>query len=183
MKKYQVIYADPPWFYRNRHISGAAENHYPTMHIDELKALPVGQLADDNCALFLWITCPLLQEAWDIMESWGFTYKTVAFTWVKVTAAGDRLHMGMGWWTRSNIEMCLLATKGHPKRENSRVHQVIISGLEAHSKKPDEARRRIEVLMGDVPRVELFARQRSPGWDVWGYEVISSFHMEDYHGN
>lgn len=183
MKKYQIIYADPPWHYRYRLGNGIAENHYPTMSIEELKVLPINELADKDCALFLWITCPMLNEAWEIIEAWGFTYKTVAFAWVKVNAAGDRLHMGMGWWTRANVELCLLATKGHPKRQSNRVHQVIISGMEAHSKKPDEARRRIEVLMGDLPRVELFARQYPPGWDVWGNEVYSSFDMEDYHGN
>lgn len=183
MKKYQIIYADPPWHYRYRLGSGIAENHYPTMSIEELKALPIKELADKDCALFLWITCPMLNEAWEVIEAWGFTYKTVAFTWVKVNAAGDRLHMGMGWWTRANVELCLLATRGHPKRKCNRVHQVIIAGREAHSKKPDEARRRIEFLMGDLPRVELFARQYPPGWDVWGNEVYSSFNMEDYHGN
>ena len=122
MKKYQIIYADPPWHYRYRFGSGIAENHYPTMSIDELKALPVKELADKDCALFLWITCPMLNKAWEVIEAWGFTYKTVAFTWVKVNAAGDRLHMGMGWWTRANVELCLLATKGHPKRQSNRVH-------------------------------------------------------------
>lgn len=183
MRKYQIIYADPPWHYRQRFGSGIAEDHYPTMTIDELKALPVRRLADKDCALFLWITCPMLSEAWEVIETWGFTYKTVAFVWVKVNNAGDRLHMGMGWWTRSNVELCLLATRGHPKRQNNRVYQVIISNREAHSKKPDEVRRRIESLMGELPRVELFARQYPPGWDVWGNEVICSFKMEDYNGN
>lgn len=117
------------------------------------------------------------------MEAWGFQYKTAAFVWLKVNRRADSLFYGLGWWTRSNAEICLLATKGSPKRQANDVHQVIISRIEAHSKKPDIARRRIEALMGDVPRVELFARQEAPGWDVWGHEVYNSFDMEDYHGN
>lgn len=183
MNRYQVIYADPPYRYQRNNVQGAAENHYPTMSVEELKALPVKALADKDCALFLWITFPLLQEAWGIMEAWGFQYKTAAFVWLKVNRRADSLFYGLGWWTRSNAEICLLATKGSPKRQANDVHQVIISRIEAHSKKPDIARRRIEALMGDVPRVELFARQEAPGWDVWGHEVYNSFDMEDYHGN
>ena len=183
MNQYQVIYADPPYRYQRKNVQGAAENHYPTMSIEELKALPVKALADKDCALFLWITFPMLQEAWSLMEAWGFQYKTAAFVWLKVNRRTDSLFYGLGWWTRSNAELCLLATKGNPRRQANDVHQVIISRIEAHSKKPDAARRRIEALMGDDPRVGLFARQAAPGWDVWGHEVYNSFDMEDYHGN
>ena len=183
MKTYQVIYADPPWRYQYRCGSGVAENHYPTMTVNEIKALPVKELVDKNCVLFLWITFPMLQEAWGVMDAWGFRFKTVAFVWVKVNRKEDSLFTGLGWWTRANAEICLLATKGHPRRQSNTVHQVILSRIEEHSKKPDIARRRIEALMGDVPRVELFARQAAPGWDVWGHEVRNSFDMEEYDGN
>lgn len=153
---------------------GVAERHYPTMALEDIKALPVAQLADKDCALFLWATFPLLPEALEVIQAWGFQFKTVAFTWIKLAPKSDKIHWGMGYWTRSNAEICLLATKGQPRRISKNVHQVIISHVEEHSKKPDEARRRIEALMGDVPRVELFARQATPGWDVWGNEVNDS---------
>lgn len=148
------------------------------MQIEEIKTLPVGTLAAPNCALFLWITFPMLQEGWSVMEAWGFTFKTVAFVWIKQNRKSDSLFTGMGYWTRANAELCLLATRGHPKRQAKDVHQVILSHVKEHSKKPDEARRRIERLMGDVPRIELFARQVTPGWDVWGNEVPSDIVLQ-----
>lgn len=177
---YSVIYADPPWRYRNSAGQGVAENHYNTMSIDEIKALPVGELAAKDCVLFLWITCPMLNEVWPVLDAWGFQYKTVAFVWVKVNRKDYSLFTGLGWWTRSNAELCLLATRGHPRRVDSTVHQVVLSRIERHSKKPEEVRRRIEQLMGDVPRVELFARQRAPGWDVWGDHVASTIDLEGW---
>lgn len=171
--KYQVIYADPPWRYQRKRGTGVAENHYPTMSMEELCALPVQNLADRDCALFLWVTLPMLREVWSVIESWGFQFKTVAFVWIKQNRKSSSLFWGMGFWTRSNAELCLLAVRGHPKRYSAGVHQVIMSHIEAHSKKPEEARRRIEQLMGDVPRIELFARRKSPGWAVWGNELES----------
>lgn len=143
------------------------------MSIEEIKALPVGELADKNCALFMWLTFPCLYEALDVLKAWGFEYKTVAFVWVKQNRKSNGLFWGMGYWTRANAELCILATRGHPKRISPRVHQIIISHVEQHSKKPDEARDRIISLMGDLPRIELFARQATKGWDVWGNEVNS----------
>ena len=137
-------------------------------------ALPVAELADKDCVLFLWATYPMLREALDTIRAWGFTFKTVAFTWIKLSPKADSIYWGMGYWTRSNAEICLLATTGQPRRQAKNVHQVIISHVEEHSKKPEEARRRIVALMGDVPRVELFARQAVPGWDVWGNQVQSN---------
>lgn len=178
MKKYGVIYADPPWRYSAWRGQGAAEKHYPTMVLEDIMALPVGELADRDCALFLWATLPMLKEALQVIESWGFRYKTTAFVWIKLNRKGSGIFWGMGYWTRANAELCLLATKGQPKRRAKNVHQVIISHVEEHSKKPEEARRRIEALMGDVPKIELFARRTSPGWDVWGNEVVSDIVME-----
>ena len=177
MKKYQIIYADPPWNYKvysKKGLGRGAESHYPTMSIEDICALPVGNLADKDCALFLWVTIPCLLEGLSVLKAWGFTYKTVGFVWVKQNRKADSLFWGMGYWTRSNVELCILATKGHPKRVNAAVHQVIVSHIEEHSKKPQEARERIVSLMGDLPRIELFARQSTPGWDVWGNEVDSS---------
>ncbi len=145
---------------------------------EDIEALPVGELAAKDCALFLWVTFPKLYEAWNVMKAWGFKYKTVAFVWLKTNPKANTLFFGPGYWTRANAEICLLATKGHPKRISKSVHQVIISKREEHSKKPEEARRRIEALMGDIPRVELFARRPAPGWDVWGNEVESTVSLE-----
>lgn len=175
--KYSVIYADPPWHYRVWSKKGAgrsAESHYSTMSLEDIKALPVHRLAAKDCALFLWVTFPLLKEAWPVIDAWGFSYKSVAFVWVKQNRKAPTLFTGMGYWTRANAEICLLATRGHPKRANAGVHQVILSHIEEHSKKPEEARSRIVRLMGDVPRIELFARSRAPGWDVWGNEAAGS---------
>ena len=136
-----------------------------------------GELAAKDCALFLWITFPCLCEALEVLTAWGFSYKTVAFVWVKQNRRNDDLFTGMGYWTRANAEICILATKGHPKRVDAGVRQVILSHIEEHSKKPDEARERIVRLMGDLPRVELFARQSPEGWDVWGNEVECTAHL------
>ena len=174
-KKYSIIYADPPWSYQNRGTRAAAEKHYDTMTIDEIKEMPVniagGGIASENCALFMWATFPMLKEALEVIEAWGFTYKTTAFCWIKQNRNGSGLFMGLGNWTRSNAEICLLATKGKPKRVGTAVRSTIVSPLERHSKKPDEARDKIVELMGDLPRIELFARQTAPGWDAWGNEV------------
>ena len=137
-----------------------------------------------NCVRCLWpslrprtapFSCgppfPQLPEALRLIRAWGFTYKSVAFVWLKKNKKADSWFYGLGFWTRANAEVCLLATKGHPKRQAADIHQFIISPIEAHSKKPDETRDKIVALMGDRPRVELFARQTPPGWDVWGNEV------------
>ena len=117
---------------------------------------------------------PQLPAALRLIEAWGFHYKSVAFVWLKKNKKADSWFYGLGFWTRGNAEICLLATRGHPKRQAANIHQFIISPIEAHSKKPDEAREKIVALMGDLPRVELFARQSPPGWDVWGNEVEST---------
>ena len=151
--------------------AGAAEKHYPTMSINELCALPVAELAAPDSALFLWATFPQLPEALRLIHAWGLVYKTVAFVWLKQNRKSGGWFYGLGFWTRANAEVCLLATRGHPKRQAANVHQLIISPIREHSRKPDEAREKIVALMGDVPRVELFARQSPPDWDVWGNEV------------
>ena len=174
IRKYSIIYADPPWRYSQKRLSGAAEHHYNTMSIDELCALPVAELAEKDCALFLWATFPHLPAALRLIKAWGFSYKTVAFVWLKLNKKVRSWFYGMGFWTRGNAEICLLATKGKPKRRSAGVHQLIVSPIERHSQKPEEAREKIIALMGELPRIELFARQETPGWDVWGNEVNSS---------
>ena len=183
MKKYNIIYADPPWqfkVYSSKGLGRSAESHYPTMSLEEIKRLPVGELAANDCALFMWTTVPLLQECFSIMKAWGFDYKTIAFVWIKQNKRTDSLFWGMGYWTRANAELCMLATKGHPKRQSARVQQVIISHIQEHSKKPEEARDRIVQLIGDLPRVELFARTKSDGWDVWVNEIDCDLKIEGY---
>ena len=144
------------------------------MKDEELYHLPVQNLADKDCVLFLWCTFPKLPEALKLIEAWGFTFKTVGFVWIKQNKSGKGYFLGLGWWTRSNAEICLIAVKGKPKRKSASVRQLLFSPVEEHSKKPDEARDKIIELMGDLPRIELFARRETPGWDVWGNEVAST---------
>ena len=174
IQKYQVIYADPPWDYQQCRLSGSAKKHYPTMRIEELCAHPVAEIADRDCVLFLWATFPQLPEALRLITAWGFVYKTVAFVWLKQNRKALTWFYGLGFWPRSNAEIGLLATKGPPQRQPAGTNQLVISPVEHHSKKPDEVREKIVALMGDVPRIELFARQQTPGWDVWGNEVENS---------
>lgn len=121
---------------------------------------------------------PKLNECFEVIKSWGFTYKTVAFTWIKKNKIADSFFWGMGRWTRANAELCLMATKGKPKRISAAVHSVVYTPIERHSKKPDEVRQRIVKLLGNLPRVELFAREKTDGWDAWGNEVESDIVME-----
>ena len=141
------------------------------MSVDELCALPVESLAAKDCLLFLWAMFPMLPEALRLIKAWGFSFKTVAFVWLKQNRKSPTWFYGLGRWTRGNAEICLLAKCGNPKRHSASVHQFIISPIEQHSKKPDVTRDKIVELAGDLPRVELFTRQKIPGWDVWGNEV------------
>lgn len=173
-KKYQIIYADPPWQYKTWSEKGkgrCAERHYQTMKKEDIQALPVPMLAEKNCVLFLWVTFPCIEEGLELIKKWGFTYKTCAFTWVKKCKKSDGWHFGNGHWTRANAEVCLLATKGDPKRISASVRQICDARIREHSRKPDEIRDRIVQLLGDLPRIELFARQYADGWDCWGNEV------------
>ena len=174
-KKYNIIYADPPWNFKTYSEKGkqkkSAECHYRCMNIDNIYDLPINQIAADNCILFLWVTFPLLKQGLETIEKWGFTYKTIGFNWIKQNKKSDSLFWGLGYWTRANSEICLLATKGKPKRISKSVHSVIISKIREHSRKPDEVRDKILELCGDMPRIELFARQSVDGWDCWGLEA------------
>ena len=171
MKNYQIIYADPAWKYNDTGSIKSIDDKYLTLDIEDLCKLPIKDLADKDCVLFMWVTFPKLKEGIKLMEEWGFKYKTVAFTWVKMNRNKPSPFVGMGMWTRSNAEICLLGVKGNPKRKNRDVQQIILSKIRKHSQKPDEVYTRIEKLMGNLPRIELFARHRRAGWDVWGNEI------------
>ncbi len=180
MKKYQIIYADPPWnfnFHKRRGLSQKAKGRlYNTMKSEDIIALPVNQLSNNNCILFLWVINSEIPLALECIKDWGFIYKTVAFTWVKTTK--NTYHFGGGNWTRSNPEICLLATKGKIKRISASIRNLTISPLQEHSRKPDEIRGKIIQLVGDLPRIELFARQKTEGWDVWGNEVENDIELK-----
>ena len=172
--KYQIIYADPPWKYLwgggkdGGHF--APEKHYQTMSVEEICALNVRAIRAPNCALFLWATMPALPEAFKVMDAWGFKYKTCAFSWVKTRADGEPLR-GMGSYTKSNVELCLLGMRGHIKAADKTVPQVVMYPRLGHSVKPPVVRERIVQLFGDLPRIELFARQQAAGWDAAGFSI------------
>jgi N6-adenosine-specific RNA methylase IME4 len=170
-KKYNIIYADPAWSYTGNMMNSSATDHYKTMSLQDICNLPVKKIADNNCILFMWVTLPKLNQFMNVIESWGFEYKSTAFVWVKKNKISDSFFMGLGRWTRANPEICVLATKGKISRRSNKVRQLQIFPIEQHSKKPDEFRNLILELCGDLPRIELFARQKVDGWDCWGNEV------------
>jgi N6-adenosine-specific RNA methylase IME4 len=180
--RFGAILADPPWHFavwsldktgRARHPS----THYDTMELEDIAALPIGELAAEDCALFVWISWPMLEHALAVVAAWGFQYKTCAFAWIKADVSTINLFSGpvdadmkLGYWTRANSEVCLLATRGQPKRIDAGVRQGIIEPARQHSRKPDCVHGRIEKLVNG-PYLELFARQRRPGWTTWGNQV------------
>lgn len=186
-KKYDIIYADPPWQYKDKSCDGACEKYYHTLSVEQICELPISRLAEKDCVLFMWATYPQMKEALKVIEAWGFKYKTIAFQWVKlnrnvqlnnftIATVQDILHkacfFGLGRWTRGNTECCLLATRGKPRRENNSVSQLIFSPLTRHSAKPPEVREQIKRLMGGGgTSIELFARDKVAGWDCWGDEI------------
>lgn len=187
-KKYQIIYADPPWSYNDK-MSGhsfSLDHEYITQNKNWIRDLPVGGVMDTNCVLFLWAVSPLLPEAFEVMKSWGFKYKTIAFVWSKRHKDGNPVS-NLGRWTMGNVELCLLGTKGSPKRICKNVKQLVEDYRSEHSKKPDSIRDLIVNLMGDIPRLELFARDREginlfgqnrfDGWDVFGNECKNSIKL------
>jgi N6-adenosine-specific RNA methylase IME4 len=184
---YGVIYADPPWTFATYSRKGkgrSAEAYYDCMSLAEIKALPVADWAADDCVLLLWTTDPLLPTALDVIRSWGFTYKTVGFYWVKLNKSASKLayndrsfFTGLGFWTRANPELCLLATRGHPHRRSADVKKLIVSPRREHSRKPDEAYARIEALC-EGPYLEMFARSEQPGWDAWSEAGLTAGAIE-----
>ena len=181
MKKYQIIYADPPWRYsggkgKNSKAWGNSLSSYKCMKLEEICSLPISEISDKDCSLFLWTTFPMLKAGMEVLERWGFKYKTTAFVWVK-KYKNNKDYCGMGYWTRSGAELCLLGIKGKPMRICPNVRQIITHIVEKHSHKPQEVRERIFQLMGGLPRIELFTRQKTEGWDVWGNEVESDIEL------
>lgn len=174
-RKYSVIYADPPWQYAQGG-RGAARNHYKTMSTQALCDMPISQICASDAVLFMWATFPNIKEALKVMEAWGFVYKTAAFVWVKQNKKAPTFFMGGGSYTRANAEVCLLGiskgSKASSMIASHSVRQIILSPVREHSQKPAEVRDRIRELMGgDQSYIELFARNTTPGWDVWGNEV------------
>lgn len=180
-----AIYADPPWAFITRAMArctgklqgGDRAPPYPVMRQSEMVALPVESLAADDCVLFMWVCWPTLLDALQLIEAWGFTYKTCGFAWIKAHAGQvDMFHddvnvqIGTGYWTRANSEVCLLATRGSPKRLKADVRQAIVEPRREHSRKPDCVPSRIERLVAG-PYLELFSRTTRPGWTVWGNQV------------
>lgn len=176
-RRYGIVYADPPWDYRGQlqhagpgsEDTGGAVRHYPTVPLEELKALPVHRIAARDCLLFLWSTSPHLDQAIQLGKAWGFAWATVAFVW-------DKLRMNPGHYTMSQCELCLVFRRGRiPLPRGARnVRQLVREERRSHSAKPEEVRRRIEAMFPEQPRIELFARRRAPGWEAWGLEAVGA---------
>lgn len=171
--KYGCLYADPAWSFDTYSRKGrrkTADRHYPCLSVEEIAALPVGELAGPNCALFLWTTGPFLRAAFRVAEAWGFRYSTTGFTWAKRNPSGHGWASGTGYWTRANPEYCLLFTSGSPRRQARDVPELVVAPRGRHSEKPEEVARRIEAL-APGPYCELFARRTRAGWDALGGEL------------
>ncbi len=183
-KKYQIIYADPPWNYKDKRdthprMSGGASSHYPTMNLVDIYNIGISLrsfLADD-CMLFLWATFPNLTEALSVIKAWGFQYKTLGFSWIKTNKKNSKPFFGIGYYTKSNCEVCLIGVRGKPIKISDSISSVIISPRLQHSTKPPEVRDKIVELCGDIPRLELFSRSKVEGWDCWGNEVESDIEL------
>jgi N6-adenosine-specific RNA methylase IME4 len=170
-KKFQIIYADPAWSYWE----GGQKNqslHYQTMSIKDICELPINKISDDNSILFLWVTYPILKESLDVIESWGFKYSTCGFVWVKKNKKSDSYFFGNGSWTRANSELCLIATKGSITRLDASISQIVDERISEHSRKPLVVKKLITDLVGDLPRIELFSRNKEKdGWFNWGNNI------------
>ena len=181
MKKYKTIYADPPWRVKNFSEKGEGRNaisHYDCLTLADLKKLNIQRYADKDCALFLWVTDPMLDQGIELMQDWGFKFKTVAFYWAKTNTKVDLNNLsaekdfftGLGYWTRANCEQCLMGTIGNPRRIGKDVKRLIVDKRREHSRKPEQTYERIEKLV-EGPYLELFARKTKKNWDSWGDQV------------
>ena len=171
-KKYNIIYADPPWSYDDKGCEGSVKD-YQTMTLQDIENLPVEYLKDNPCVLFLWVTFPLLQEGLKIMNRWGFEYSTLGFSWIKLNQNGSPF-FGIGHYTKSNCEVCLIGGIGHIHQliKSDAISSVVMTKKTKHSEKPHEVRNRIDQLVvNDIPKIELFARHKIKGWDQWGNQV------------
>jgi site-specific DNA-methyltransferase (adenine-specific) len=181
-KKYQIIYADPPWSYYNdmtvmpdcTTVKGMRRPPYPVMSSSDIKNLPIQKISEDDCILFIWTTDYHLEKCMEIVKCWGFEYKTVGFVWQKLNKQGNPVCFMGAYTMKSGVEICLIATKGknaHKMVEKHNIRSLIQSPRLHHSKKPDEVRKRIEELVGNKSKIELFARDRFDGWDCWGNQI------------
>ena len=173
-KLYKIVYADPAWVYQDKANAGnrGAEHKYICTPTEEMGKLLNNLKIDKDAVCLMWVTYPQLEEGLKLMNLWDFKFKTVAFTWVKKNKKADSYFMGMGRYTRGNPEICLLGTRGKGvKRVNAGIRNLQVHKVAEHSKKPNEIREEIVRLFGDVPRIEMFARNKSKGWEVWGNEV------------
>jgi len=179
LKKYQIVYADPPWQYTSKKFQDGGRdfdklesNHYATMTIDDLSKLPIEHIITDDSACFLWVVDSHLKEGIEILEHWGFSYKTVAFNWIKITKNKKQCY-NFSPWTLKSWELVLLGTRGKMGKYKllNNVKGLVIAERTEHSRKPEEVRKRIDSLFGNVEKIELFARRVTPGWDAWGDEI------------
>ena len=141
------------------------------MEFNEIAALPISSIADENSVLFLWVTFPNLEEGMKLFEKWGYRYRTLGFSWIKTNPKNGKPFFGIGYYAKSNCEVCLMGIKGRMTPISNKVSSCIISPRRRHSQKPDEVREKIVELFGDLPRIELFAREQANGWDAWGNEI------------
>ena len=179
-KKYNIIYADPPWHYGSKSAINNSSGktikplnaHYNTMTLNQLKELPIKKITKEDTSCFMWVTDSHIDEALEILKSWGFKYKTIAFNWVKTTSKGNYCK-NVAPWTMKSSEICLLGIKGKMTKykQVNNIESLVIAERTKHSRKPKEIRNRIELLFGNLTRIELFAREKTEGWDVWGNEV------------
>ena len=186
-KKYKIIYADPPWHYGSKSaVNNSVGNdikplseHYNTMSLSDLKAMPIKKIIDKDCACFMWVTDSHLDEAIQILKAWGFQYKTIAFNWIKTTSKGN-FCKNVAPWTMKSSEVCLLGTRGAMTKYKkiNNIESLVIAERTKHSKKPSEVRKRIELLFGYLPRLEMFARSSAEGWDVFGNEAPNSIEID-----
>ena len=178
--KFGVILADPPWSYSHKTPVGSMGGcTYPTMSAGELASLPIERIAKPDCALFMWATFPKLWEAMVLMDAWGFTYRTTCFVWVKTNRKSEGIYSGMGRWTNGNAEVVLFGRRGRPIRKNKDVKQIVMAPRGIHSAKPPEVHGRIERLIVDSDRLELFARVRRPGWTCLGRDLSGNSIADD----
>lgn len=196
MKKYQIIYADPPWQYGSKELYGdkvkgykngqrkrftKLERIYDTMSLQDIKNLPVKEISENDSVCFMWVTDSHLKQGIEVMESWGFKYKTIAFVWLKKYNTGTRVY-NLAPWTLKSTEICILGTKGRMSKYKSRndIKALVEAERTKHSKKPQEVMFRIEQLFCGLDKIELFAREKRIGWDVWGNEVKSDIDLGKY---
>lgn len=175
-RRYNIIYMDPPWQYTTAAMRGGTAPHYSTLSITDLRRYPILGLAHEDCVLLMWVVWPMLEQALELMRGWGFRYSTNYVSWVKLTKDGN-LHTGTGNYTRANTEILIMGIRGQiPKYfQKTSFVNVLLSARRRHSEKPSEIKRMIEIMLGELPRIDLFSRDIFRlGWECWGNEAAST---------